>query len=144
MWSAAVLLIRDLLQPLDVLAVQGFLNRDVSHRRRVGCAVPMLFSRRAGDDIARVDLFFWLAPALRPAKTGDDYQCLAARVRMPCRTRAGLKADAGAAELRRSGCLEQRIDAHVAGKVLRRAFDGWLRAVSLDIQICPLVRQLPI
>ena len=66
--SAPVLLIGDLLQPLDVLPVQRLLDRNVSHRRRVGCAMPVFFAGRACDDIAGADFRFGFAPALRPPK----------------------------------------------------------------------------
>src|SRR3954470_15149187 len=95
--SAEVLFVADLLQPLDIFAVQGFLNGDVSHRGFVRGAVPVFLARRTGDDIAGADFLFRLTPALRPAKTAGDDQGLAARMRVPGAARAGLECDAGTA-----------------------------------------------
>src|SRR3954452_20633990 len=96
--SAEVLLVCDLLQPLDRLAVLQFLNRDVRHGGFVGRAVPMLLAKRTGNDIARPYFLFRLAPALCPSKPGGDDQCLTARMRVPRAARTGVKRDACAAE----------------------------------------------
>src|SRR6516162_7906917 len=54
--EAGILVVTHLLHPVDDLAVQCFLNRDVSHR---GCglgAMPMLLARRRPDHVTRPDL----------------------------------------------------------------------------------------
>src|SRR5215218_9151162 len=45
----AVLLVADLFHPVDILAVQRFLNGNVCHRR---CSVPMLQAGRKPDHVA--------------------------------------------------------------------------------------------
>jgi hypothetical protein len=83
--------IGDVLQPLDVLAVEGLLNRDVGHgggRRR---AMPVFVPGRTPDDIARADLDNGLTLALRPAATGGDNQRLPQRMGVPGRARARLE-----------------------------------------------------
>src|SRR6476469_580662 len=69
----AILLVGDLLHPLDDLAVERFLNRDVSHCRR-GCgAVPVLFVRRKPHHVAGPDLLDWPTRTLREtAAAGHD------------------------------------------------------------------------
>src|SRR6266478_1621247 len=92
--SFEVLLVADPLQPLHDLAVAVvFLDRDMRHRGCRGCAMPMLVTRRAPDDIAGPDLLLGFAPALRPADTGDHDQCLAARMCVPVASRARLERD---------------------------------------------------
>ena len=65
--SPAVLLVCNLLHPVDDLAVVLLLDGNVRHGRGGRRAVPMLFSRREPDHIAGVDLFDWSALAPRPA-----------------------------------------------------------------------------
>ena len=103
-----------------------FLDGDVRHGRGRRGAVPVLLARREPDHVARPDFLDRAAPALRPAAAGRHDQGLAQRVRVPCRAGAGLERDAGAAHARRSGRLEQRIDAHRAGEPLGRSFAGRL------------------
>ena len=52
---AAVLVVGHVLQPIDHLAIQTFLDGDVRHCRRRRSAVPMLLARRKPDHIARPD-----------------------------------------------------------------------------------------
>src|SRR5262245_18639807 len=54
--SDPVLLVADLLQPVDDLAVEPFLNGDVGHRGRWRGPVPVLFSGRTRDHVPRPDL----------------------------------------------------------------------------------------
>src|SRR5918994_3848053 len=93
----SVLLVADLFHPVDDLAVQRLLNGDVRHCRRGGCAMPMLLIRRKPDHIARADFLDRAAPGLHPAEAGRDDQNLAEGMGVPCRTRARLEGDAGAA-----------------------------------------------
>ena len=50
-----VFLLADLLQPIDDLAVERLLDRDMAPTGGCGSAVPMLFARRANDDVAGAD-----------------------------------------------------------------------------------------
>jgi len=93
----------------------------------------MLLARREPDDIARPDLLDRPALALREAATGRHNQCLSERMRVPGRARAGFERDAGAADARRIGRLEQRVDADGTGEPFGRPLAGWLCAVSLDV-----------
>ena len=53
---AVILLVADLFHPIDHLAVNALLDRDVSHGRR-GCgSMPMLLAQREPHDIAGPDL----------------------------------------------------------------------------------------
>ena len=66
---ALILLVGDLLHPLDRFPIQRFLNSDMRHRSCWRGAVPMLFTGRKPDDIARPNFFDRSAFALRPPKT---------------------------------------------------------------------------
>src|SRR6266550_1295477 len=71
-----VLFVADLLHPVDDLAVEVFLDCDVSHgggRRR---AMPVLLARRAPDDVARSNHFDRTTPALHEPVAGRDDQGL--------------------------------------------------------------------
>ena len=87
----------------------------------------MLLTRWNPDHITLPDLFNRIAPALHPARTRRDDQDLAKRVRVPSRARTGLKRDKKTRCARRSNRLEQRIDSHGAGEVLRRRLPRRLR-----------------
>jgi len=75
--ASAILFVADLLHPLDDLAIERFLNRDVCHRGRRRRAVPMLLVRRKPDHIARPNFLNRAAPTLRPSKSRGDDQRLA-------------------------------------------------------------------
>jgi hypothetical protein len=66
--SAPVLLVADLFQPIDVLAVLKFRNGDVRHRGRRRRSMPMLQSRRKPDDIAGPDFLDRSALGLDPSR----------------------------------------------------------------------------
>src|SRR5262245_60625531 len=128
-----ILFVADLLQPLDGLAIEPFLNRDMRHRGRRRRTVPVFFSRREPDDVAGTDVFDRAAPALRaPAPSGDD-QRLTERMGVPRGPGARLERDAGADRTRRIGRLKQRIDTDRAGEVLVRPLTGWLRTAPFDL-----------
>src|SRR5947207_12168346 len=69
-FSRAVLLVGNLLHPVDHLAVLDFLQADMSHARRRRSAMPMLFARRKPDDIAGADFLNGPSPPLHPANPG--------------------------------------------------------------------------
>ncbi len=73
----AVLLVADLLHPVDNFAVFRLGNGDMCHRRGRGCAVPVLFARSEPDHVARTDFLDRTALALHPAAAGRDNQSLA-------------------------------------------------------------------
>jgi hypothetical protein len=65
--SGLVLLVADLLHPVDDLAVELFLNGDMGHGRGRHGAMPMLLTRRASDHVTRSNHLDWTAPALYEA-----------------------------------------------------------------------------
>src|SRR4029453_13400723 len=131
--SGAVLRVADVLHPVDDLAIERFRNRDVRHRYGRRRAVPVLLAGREPNDIARLDLLDWPALTLREGAAARHDQRLSGGMGVPGRGPAGLERDAGAADARRIGRLEQRVDADRAGEPLGRSLAGGLCAVSLDI-----------
>src|SRR6185312_16682415 len=87
--SPAVLSVADLLHPIDTLAIERLLDRDVRQRRGWCCAMPVLEARREPHDVAWPHLFDRPAIALHPAETRYDDQGLAERMRVPGGSRAG-------------------------------------------------------
>jgi len=65
--STPVLLVVDLLHPIDHLAVNALLDRDVSHGRSRACAMPVLLAGREPNEIAGADLLDGSAFSLNPA-----------------------------------------------------------------------------
>src|SRR2546422_3156206 len=63
----ALLLVADLLHPVDHLAVEFLLDGDVRHRAVWRGAVPMLLSWRTGDHIPGMNLFDGSSPASHEA-----------------------------------------------------------------------------
>jgi hypothetical protein len=63
--SPAVLVVADLSDPLDELAVELFLDGNVRHGRGCRSAVPMLLTWREPDHVARSDFLDRASPALR-------------------------------------------------------------------------------
>ena len=65
--STPVLLVADLFHPIDHLAVNALLDRDVSHGRS-GCGtMPMLLAGREPDHVTGPDLLDGSAVSLNPA-----------------------------------------------------------------------------
>src|SRR6267142_607612 len=132
--------ITDLFHPLDGLSVEPFRNCDVCHGRRCCRAVPMLLTRREPDHVAGSDLLYRPAPALGASAARRHDEGLAQRVRVPRRPSARLERDTGADRSCRIGGVEQRIDTHRAGEILRGTFGGGLRAASLDVHVASFTR----
>src|SRR3954467_14351509 len=88
---AAILFVANLLQPVDVLAVDGLLDGDVGHGGGGRRAVPVLNAWRKPDHVARPDLLLRAAPLLHPAEARHDDKGLSDRVCVPSRARAGLE-----------------------------------------------------
>src|SRR5580692_190236 len=103
-----ILLVGDLLHPVDHLAVLPFLNGYVRHRGRRSGPVPVLLAGGEPHHIAGTDLLDGSAFALRPAAASRDDESLAERVRVPCRTRTRLEGDAGTLDQCRVGRLKKR------------------------------------
>src|SRR6476469_5106608 len=114
--SLPVLVIGDLLQPVDVFSAEGFLNSDVRHGRRWRSAVPMLQARRKPHHIAGADFLDRSALALHPSETGGDDQRLAERMRVPGRPGSGFEGDLAAAYPPRVWSLEERIHSDRTGE----------------------------
>src|SRR3954470_4235187 len=70
MTSPAVLLVADLLHPIDGRAVQLFLDSDVAHGSGRAGAMPVLFAGREPDDVARADLLNGAALTLHQPEAG--------------------------------------------------------------------------
>src|SRR6266542_452099 len=99
--TSPVLFVANLFHPLDQFSVQRFLNGNVRHRGRWRSAVPMLFTRRKPDHIARPDFLDRSALALRPSKTRRDDQRLTEWMCVPCGACTRLERDACATNTRR-------------------------------------------
>jgi hypothetical protein len=113
--------VADVFHPVGGLAVKLLLNGDMGHRRGWRRPMPVLLTRRKPDHITGADFLDRTAPTLHPAATGRHDQGLTERVCMPCRTGTGFEGDTGTESTRRSGRVEQRVDTHRAGKILRRS-----------------------
>src|SRR5215212_719646 len=128
-----VLFVADLFHPVGGLSVELFLNGNVRHGRGCRGAVPMLLTRREPDHVTRPYFLGWASPTLCQAVTRCHNQGLAQRVGVPCGTGARLKRDTGADRPRWIVCLEQGVNAHGAGEILRSPFCGRLRTASFDV-----------
>jgi hypothetical protein len=121
--SALILLVADLLHPVDDFAVELFLGCDVRHGRSRRSTMPMFLARRKPDHIAGPDFFDGATLALHSTATGSDNEGLAQRMGMPCSSGTRFKRD------RRGSCpsrivgLKQGIDTNRAGKPVSRTFD---------------------
>src|SRR5581483_11206905 len=91
--TSFVLIVGHVFEPLDGLAIELLLHGDVGHRGGRRRAVPVLFTRREPDDVARPDVFDRAAPALRASRAGGHDQGLTERMRVPRGARAGLEGD---------------------------------------------------
>src|SRR4051794_24236882 len=129
---AAILFVANLLQPVDVLAINGLLDGDVGHGGGGRCAVPALDGWRKPDHVAGPDLLLRVAPLLHPAEAQRDDEGLSDRVCVPSRACAGLEGDVPTRHPRRSGGWEHRIDPNRSCEVLRRPLGRRLRAGAGD------------
>src|SRR5437667_11574607 len=82
--SAVVLLVGDLLHPVDGLAVEPLLNGDVCHGRGRGGAMPMLLARREPDHVTGANLLDRASPPLRQTGSSRHDQGLPQRGGVPC------------------------------------------------------------
>jgi hypothetical protein len=104
--TSSILLLADVLHPLDHLPVKRFLNGDMRHRGRRRSAVPMLLVRCKPNDIAWPDFRDRAAPTLRPPKPGRYDQRLTEWMRVPCGAGTLLERDACTGHACGIGCLE--------------------------------------
>jgi hypothetical protein len=99
--SIAVLRIADLFHPIDGLAIQGFLNGDMRHRRRRRRSMPVFLTRRKPDHVAWIDFLDEATFALRPSAAGRNDNGLTEWMRMP--RSAGSRSNVTLALLTRAG-----------------------------------------
>ena len=118
--SLFVFVVAHLFHPVDRFAVERFLNGYMRHRRSRTCAMPVFFTGRKPDHIARPNFLDRSVPTLRPPKTRRDDQRLTKRMRMPGGTGTRLERDARATNTCRFRRFEQRINPNCAGKPI-----GW-------------------
>src|SRR3954454_17119717 len=109
-----VLFIGHLFHPVDWLAIEMLLNRNVRHGRDGLRAVPMLFTGREPDYVTRTNVFDWPAPALRSDTAGRNDERLTQGVRVPGGACTGFEGNAGASDTRRICGLEQRVNTDCA------------------------------
>ena len=102
----SVLLVGDVLHPIDHLAVLLLLNGDVRHARRRRRAMPVLLAGRKPDYITGTDLLDRPAPALNPSTASGHNESLAERMRVPCSSCTWLKRNAGTLNQRRDQAPE--------------------------------------
>src|ERR1700716_221569 len=112
----AILLVRNPLHPIDVPAIDSFLNGDVTHGVARGCSMPVLHARRNPHHVARLDLALFAAPVLYPSRSGGDDQNLPGGVRVPGAARAGLEGDVARTHARLRTRAHERGDHHGAGE----------------------------
>jgi hypothetical protein len=99
-WSPklfAILLVADLLQPVDVFAIERFRDRDMRHRCRRCGAMPVLLARGKPDDVAGTDFFNRSALTLRPPASSCDDDGLPQRMRVSHGSSARLEGHLAAA-----------------------------------------------
>src|SRR5689334_17421898 len=132
MASSSVLLVGDVFEPVDRLAIELLLHGDVRHRRGWRGAVPVLFARGKPHDVTGADLFNRSAPALDAAGPGCHDQRLAERMRVPRGACAWLEGHGRTGSSGGRGRLKQRIDTDRAGKPVTGSFRGRLRTCSSD------------
>src|SRR5262245_21545903 len=116
----AILRVADVLQPLDVLAVERLLEREVRHAVLRRGAVPVLLARRDPHDVAWPDLADRLALELHAAEAAHHVQRLAERMPVPRGARPGLERHERRADARGVRRLDDRLLPHRAGERVRR------------------------
>ena len=117
--ASPILFVADLLHPVNGFSVQLLMNGNMRQRRCRRSAVPVLFTRRNPNNIARMNLFNRSIPSLRAAAAGDHDQCLSQRMRMPRGSSARFKRDTRASHTCRIARLEEGIDPHCAREPVR-------------------------
>src|SRR5262249_21877550 len=139
---AVVLLVGDVLEPFNVLAVEVFLQGDMHHVGIRAGAVPVLLAGRDPHGIARPNFPDRRAPELHPADAGNDVQGLAERVGVPGGPRARLEPHPCAADARRRRGFDDRVLPHRAGEGFRAHPARGHGAQRFDVHDCgaPVIR----
>src|SRR5262245_40494783 len=132
-WGNRIVLVADLLHPFHVLAVQGFVKRNMDHARAGPGAVPMLLVRWDPHRVAGADFLHLAAPGLDAAAAHDDVQGLAERMGVPGGACAGFETDAGGADARRLGRLHDRVLPHGSGEPVARSAARGIGAAARDL-----------
>lgn len=104
-----ILFVADVLEPVDVLSVHFLLDGDVRHRGGRRSAVPVLFPRRAEDNIARADFLDRSSPALHAAASRRHGERLTGRVGVPSTARARFERYVGSCEIERPALLKLNV-----------------------------------
>src|SRR6185312_2788560 len=126
--SGAVLLLGDLLEPVDGLAVEHLIDGDVSHRGLDGGAMPVLFAGREPDDVAGPNFLDWSAPALHATDARGDDQRLPEGMGVPGGSGTRLERDLSSLGTSGFGRAEKRVDPDGSGEPVGRTLAGWLCA----------------
>src|SRR5436305_13311974 len=106
-----ILLVGDVFQPVNDLAVELFLNGDVCHTRFWRGSVPVLFTGRKPDDIAWANLLDWATCALHPSTARCNDESLSKRMCVPRSSRTRFEGHDGALNKRRIRRLQEGMDA---------------------------------
>ena len=127
------MLVGDVFQPIDNLAIEAFLDCDVGEGSSWGSAVPMLLTRRKPNDVAGMNFLDGAAIFLHPAAAGSHDEGLSKGMGVPGGACSRLEGDTGAGDQRWVGRLKEWINADGAGKPICRTLAGWLRADAFNI-----------
>src|SRR5213593_4940332 len=95
----------------------------------------MFLSGRARDHIPDVDLFDGTFPTLDDAATGHYNERLTERMGVPCRVGPWLERDARPLNAPRGSCLEQGLNAHLAGEPFPGTLARRSRTASFDLHV---------
>src|ERR1700730_4239806 len=128
--SRPVLFAADLFHPINGAAVQRLLDGDMRYRGRRRRSVPMLLTGRKPDHVTWPDFLHRAAPTLHPPETGRDNQRLTEWMRMPSGPSSRFECDVCATDACRVGRLEQGVNAHRSGEIVRGSLAGRLCAAA--------------
>src|SRR3977135_925851 len=101
-----VLLVTDVLHPIDDLAIFLLLNGNVCHARCRRRPMPVLLAGEEPDYVTGTGLLDRPTPALDPPTASSHDKSLAEGMRVPCSSCTGLKRNTGALNKRRFRCLK--------------------------------------
>src|ERR1035438_6030966 len=125
-----VLVVADVLHPVNNLPIELFLNREMCHGGRRRGAVPVLFAGSEPDHVTRTNLLNGPAFPLSPATSRCNDKRLTERMGVPRSSRPRFESDACALNQRRVRRLKERIDTYGTGEPIGRSLDRGLRAYS--------------